>query len=171
MRLNRRDDERERWSPTVQRALKKAEELGLRPPRHPGGVQPRLPEDITGLDDRQLMDKLTEFTRWGDYSTVQLGLAAAEEKTAEAQIKRAEARALIGAFGDRSAKGIQDIKNAQRRLDADDEHQRYLEAYALRKLLEGIDEGIDKDGFSVSRELTRRLGREPRDRRERRWGT
>lgn len=102
---------------------------------------------------------------------MQLGLAAAEEKAAEAQIKRAEAQALIGQFGDRTVKGIQDIKNAQRRLDADGEHQRHLEAYALRKLLEGVDESIDKDGFVVSRELTRRLGREPRDRRERRYGT
>lgn len=169
--MDRRNEDDGRWGPTVRAALRRAEQLGLHPPRHPGGAQPRLPEDITSLGDAALMDMLTRYTRWGDYSTVQLGLAAAEEKAAEAQIKRAEAQALIGQFGDRTVKGIQDIKNAQRRLDADGEHQRHLEAYALRKLLEGVDESIDKDGFVVSRELTRRLGREPRDRRERRYGT
>jgi hypothetical protein len=44
------------------------------------------------------------------------------------------------------------------------------EAYAYRKLIEALYNAVDRDAFLVSRELTRRIGREQKDRRRERHG-
>lgn len=110
------------------------------------------------------------LTRWGDYSTVQLALAIADRKALEEAAKDAEARALVRGWGERTKTMKQDEERARKRLDAGEANQQFLDAYALEKLLEGVTSALEDDAFAVSRELTRRLGREPRDRRERRWG-
>lgn len=43
------------------------------------------------------------------------------------------------------------------------------EAYAYRKLVEALYNSVEKDSFVVSRELTRRIGRNDRDKRSDKW--
>ena len=44
------------------------------------------------------------------------------------------------------------------------------EAYAYRKLVEALYSAVDGKSFVVSRELTRRIGRNDRDRRQEKYG-
>src|SRR4051812_2944514 len=137
VRVPRRRDEEEDWSPAVLDAVRRAERLSLGPPRRPRDERPDLDEeDLTEQSDEDLIELLRLITVWADYSTVQLGLAAAKEKELLEKAEDAEAQALIRGWGEATPK--QDYARARKRMAAEGDRQRGLEAYALRKLLEGV---------------------------------
>jgi hypothetical protein len=164
VQVERRNRDVRQWSPTVRKALEQAEAMGLDPPRRPHDRLPELPDDLTGVSDRRLMDLLAQLTSWGGYSTVQLGLVAAEEKVLEQQIQQVEDRYVLTDEGKTN-----DLQRARKRQQSIRQQQQHLEAHALRKLLEGVTEELEDKTFAVSREITRRGIREPRERRDRRW--
>lgn len=75
-------------------------------------------------------------------------------------ISRSSAKNVTGAKAD--ATGDPEVATAKEAKD---------EAYAYRKMVGAIYEATDRKAQVVSRELTRRVGREPREGRAGRWST
>jgi len=100
----------------------------------------------------------------------QLALAEVDERYADALLTRLEAQALIRDWG-----GARDdrVTLAKAKRDGDPDVQAAQDelqvAYARRKLVQALVEASEKNVAVVSRELSRRIGNEPTDRRERRW--
>lgn len=108
-----------------------------------------------------------EFTRWADYSGGQLALADVDEKFATAYIDRLKAMGLV-------AGGSEKVTTARAASSLEPEfveaQQTQLEAYARRKLLTARHEAFERDAAVISRELTRRVERDPSVRRTNRLG-
>jgi hypothetical protein len=142
--------------------------LGL--PRQPEDDPPELPRDLSDLNDRELIDLLTEINRWADYSGGQLALAESDERSLEFAKAQAENAALVRNYGG----GRDSVQAAKAARSSDplvlEAERKLLFAYALRKVLNARHEAFERDAFAVSRELTRRLGRDPVERRTNRYG-
>jgi hypothetical protein len=97
-------------------------------------------------------------------------MAAVDERTADSAVERARAIALARNWaGD---KDRVNIAKANAELDSElmKARARHDETYAYRKLLEAVHESFVRDAAVVSRELTRRVDKEPPARRSDRWG-
>lgn len=139
-------------------------ELGWVPPR-PSQEPPVMPDELTDLTDSELMKLMTAVNKWANHLGYQLSRAQVAEKFAAQLVEK------LSAF--------QQIKNKGGSVTAmkasvwDDEHyadarQKEHDAYAHRKLVEALYNAVDRDSFVLSRELTRRIGRNDRDRRQNR---
>ncbi|WP_159073492.1 hypothetical protein [Streptomyces sp. RTd22] len=113
------------------------------------------------------MELFVELTRWEEYAGTQLAAAAIDEKDAESALERCKALAAVKAKNEKSV-------TAQKAAAASDDDvlevdAEYREAYAVRKLTEAIHKGAERKAAVVSRELTRRVGRNDRESRATRW--
>jgi hypothetical protein len=152
-------------------AAKRAlERDGLCLPAKPKFEIPEVPTRITDVDDPTLMNLFVRHTHWRGYLSGQLALAEVDERFAEDHLQRLESIALIRDWG-----GARDdrVTLAKAKRDTDPEVQEASDAlqlaYARRKIIQGIVESSDGNVKLISREITRRVGNEPTDRRERRW--
>lgn len=141
-------------------------EQGVVMPHRPPHDIPELPEELTDLDDAALMRLFVRLTRWTEYMGVQLAAAEVDEKSSVDQLEWKRAVAIAGS----SAKSV----TAAKAEAADDEDTRAAknvkdEAYAFRKMVGAIYDSTDRKAQVVSRELTRRVGRDPRENRAGRW--
>lgn len=113
------------------------------------------------------MSLFRALTEWGSYQGARLAVAEVEEAYAEAEVKRLESIAQAKNSG---AKNVTTIKSMTYTdpefIEAKDTH---FKAYANVKLLRGIYEATEKRATLLSRELTRRVGRDPREGRNGRW--
>lgn len=141
-------------------------------PRYKGvDGPPKLPLRLAELDDPELMRLFVALTRWTDYIGGQVALAEIDVREIEAVLTQAEATVLIsnwtGAKEDRVA-----IARAERDVDETvvDFRTKLDVAVAYKKLMGTVYDSAERDAAVVSRELTRRVGREPHDRRADRWG-
>lgn len=93
-----------------------------------------------------------------------------EERCAEDRLARLEAEALIKNWGGSREDRVA-VAKAERTLDprVQEATEALQLAYARRKITQGIVEAAEKNVALISRELTRRVGHEPADRRDRRW--
>lgn len=135
--------------------------------RQPQDEPPDLPRDLPGLPDDELMDLFSQVNQWRKYLRLQLAMAEADESSAAAQERNAEAIALAKS----GARTVAEMK-AIARDDASYAAAAALhaETYSYRKLVSALFENVDSDAFLLSRELTRRTAEAPRDRRaSRRW--
>lgn len=131
-------------------------------PEEPDDEVPRLPDDITGINDRRLMTLLSVFVAWQNYANAELARAEIIEEQAERHMKSVTALAMLRI----DAKTVTEQKNvAQDRPEVVAATEVWLTAYARRKLLKVAAEGYENMGFVVSREITRRIGRDPQERR------
>lgn len=155
-----------------------AEKAGLEFVGKPGGGSPVLPEDPTTLDDSQLMVLFTRFVAWADFSASQLAFAEVDENAAKAALDEKKDIILIRHMP--SSEALRKREETMTRVKAEvDTHadvvelqQKFLNAYALRKLLNVTFERYDRDAALLSRELTRRTGgQDPKQRRVSRWST
>jgi hypothetical protein len=137
------------------------------PPR-PRSPIPNVPDDITELDDRELLGLMTEMTRWSEHLGVQLAMAEVDERWVEVEMERARALALLA--GD--AKDVTRTKakayESEAYLDAE---ARYHEAMAYRTLVGVLFNNTERWSSLLSRDLTRRVNRDPRERRVERYNT
>lgn len=135
---------------------------------------PELPEDITDLDDVELMRLMTACTAWVDFASVKLSVSQVTERRCEMELKSIRANELILSWGDNTGRDGK-VTIAEARRDSSPRvteiNQLALDAYAQRKRLEVRVEALVRDAAAISRELTRRLGSEGPRRREARWGT
>lgn len=113
------------------------------------------------------MSLFREFTEWVAYQGAQLAIAEVEEQSAVEDVKRME---TMSAARNSGAKTVTAAKAAiwedSGYIDARDAQFR---AQAYKKMLGGIYEATEKKQVLLSRELTRRVGRDPRDNRNGKW--
>jgi len=116
------------------------------------------------------MELFSQFIGWQNYVSVSLAEADVAENDAETAVKYAEATALVetwtGAKEDRVT-----VARAERELAPDVRKARdaYNKAYAHRKRVSVLVDNFERSAALISRELSRRIGREPVDRRQLRW--
>jgi len=107
------------------------------------------------------------LTRWADFSGGQLALAEVDETYAEALLDKLKALGYVKGSGDK-------VTTARAEMQLDDDYQAAvqskLEAYARRKLLIARHTAFERDAAVVSRELSRRIERDPSQRRTARMG-
>jgi len=154
-----------------ERAHAELERQRLSLPAQPDVSIPRLPEDITGLDDPYLMELFTELTSWASYMAGQLACSQIDERASQRILDLAVATALLSGW-----KGGSDarVTVAKATIVTDVEVQRLRqtldERYAYRKLVEVLSTNVERDATLVSREITRRGTSEPRRNRSDKWG-
>lgn len=154
-----------------ERAKDRARKRGLRLPERPEGEVPVLtaPDgDLGEWSDGVLMTQFTLFTRWADHLNVEVALAEITEATAERIFRRIRDVAMLGVS---PARGQVTAAKAAAGLSAEviEAEDEAASAKAYRKLVQSLYENVERDASLLSRELTRRLGRDPYERRERRW--
>lgn len=117
------------------------------------------------------MELFVRLTRWADFLGGELSSLEVDEREAEAKVSFAEASALVMQWGARNKDDTITLAKAHGQQDRDViKAQDALQVvYAKRKLTNSIYTAVDRDAAAVSRELTRRLGRNDRESRADRW--
>ena len=148
-------------------AKRQAERQRYDLPDRPREPLPKIPDDITELADEELVVMMTLLTRWAEHLGVQLAMAEVDERWAEAGMEKERAVALL----DGSAKDVTQRKakayQSEEFLEAE---EKYHEAMAYRKLVAVLFNNAERWSALLSRDLTRRVNREPRERRVNRSG-
>lgn len=130
-------------------------------PRRPGRAFPDIPDDPTEMTDADLMRLMTSLTKWAEFLGTQLACAEVDERHAETAMEKA--RALATLSGGRS---VTEQKAKAYESDAyNDAREKYQTAHAYRKLVNVVFDNCDRFSALMSRELTRRVNRDPRERR------
>lgn len=132
-------------------------------PKRPDGEPPELPEELTELRDRELMSLFSDLNRWSAHLGYQLSAAQVDERYAGLRVEKLTALAQIRNKGG-SVSAMKAGAMADEDLVAAKEEEQ--KAFAYRKLVEALYNAVDGKSFVVSRELTRRIGRADRDRRQ-----
>jgi hypothetical protein len=139
------------------RAEMEKRQLSLR--KRPNFGTPRLPINLTSLDDDEIMELLVKFTKYQDYIAGQLSLIEIDESAAKSNLEVAKARHMVeGWTGASDAKVT--ISKARAVLD-----EKVGEAAtvvttleAKRKVFSILENTMARDAAVVSREITRRTG-------------
>jgi hypothetical protein len=134
------------------------------PPRPEEEILPLDGKDLTDLTDQRLMHLLAHYTVWADYLNGEFAVSEVEENEALVRLKRAQAESLIR---NPPKKGEMTIGKADRDADPKviERQDAHDAAYAYRKLMKVLYDRVVADAAVVSRELTRRVGREAPQRR------
>lgn len=136
-------------------------------PTRPQGNVPALPDDPTELHDSALMSLFSSLTEWVGYMGTQLAAAEVDERSSSDALEQHKA---LSAVRNASEKTVTAAKARAYEDPAFVEAQEaYRERHAYRKLLEGLYKATEAKSTLLSRELTRRVGREPREGRAGRW--
>jgi hypothetical protein len=151
------------------------DELGLALDEHPENESvPHVPEDITDLSDRDLMVLFTELVSWQNYAASRLAVVRNEEEEVEAQVRYEASIATLEGMPTEYKSNTPLATIAKALRDTDDEvvklEERLRGIQAKRRLLGTVVENLERNAALVSRELTRRVNIDPRDRRDSRWG-
>jgi hypothetical protein len=143
-------------------AKRQAESQRYSLPPRPKSPLPVVPDDVTDLDDPDLVGMMTQLTRWAEHLGVQLAMAEVDERWADAAREKEKALALL----DGTAKDVTQRKakayESENFLKAE---EKYHEAMAYRKLVGVLFDNADRWSALLSRELTRRVNLDPRTRR------
>jgi hypothetical protein len=148
-------------------ARRRLEQHQIVMPTRPGNAFPELPEDLTEQSDARLMKLFAQVTRWSEYLSAQVAAAEIDERYSEALLEKTKA---LLSLEHRNEKTVHAAKahawSDETYLDAVEEHER---AYAFRKLITAVYENAERTSALLSRELTRRVNRDTRERRVDRW--
>ena len=113
------------------------------------------------------MTLFSEFTSWQNFAATKFAEAEVEETRAEAAVRYQEAIVMMQApVGDRVTvtkalmTGVPEVVAARDRV---------IQAYANRKMTSVVYGNCERVVSLISRELSRRIGREPTERRSMRW--
>jgi len=128
---------------------------------------PNLPRDLTSLSDQRLMNLFSEYVSWQNYAATEFARCEVEEARADAAVRYAEASVMILSSDKETVTktkatmiNVPDVQAAR---------DRALEAYAARKMTSVVHANCERCVSLISRELTRRVGREGPERRNSRW--
>lgn len=155
-----------------QQALSRVRREGLLLPPKPDEGAPRLPRELSEISDPVLMTLLSEYTQWASYLGTIVVQAEIDEQEAENTAETLGATIMVKNWGG----GRDDrVSLAKAHRETDPEYLKaravWAEAKAYRKLIGRLYDNVDGEKATVSREITRRVGREPVERRDRRWNT
>jgi hypothetical protein len=156
----------EKSATRADQAVAELEEHELALPSEPTFALPRLPTNLTDISDEKLMGYMVKFTRFQDYVQGQLALAEIKESDTKSALELKQAQFLAATWVGPSESRVA-IQKAE--AASDPEVQKLDNAYELararRKLRAVLFESLGRDAAVVSRELTRRIGREDTSRR------
>ena len=142
-------------SPIGEQTVDTLEKQGFKlPPAPDVEDQPALPEDLSDLDDRMLMDEFSLFTAWADYANAQVGLATIAEREAEREL---EYKTGLFWSDQPRTKSVTMIKaEAAQEPQVVTDQDRFDRAQAYRRMVSVVAERYERDAMVLSRELTRR---------------
>lgn len=148
---------------------KKGLELPTRPAAY--GL-PKLPTNLTDQDDSKIMRLLAQFTRYQDHLAGLLALAEIDETAAANLLEIAKARHMAGNWTGPSSDRVA-ISKANATLDkgVQECEQALEQCRAKRKVYGVLVESLARSAAVVSRELSRRIGNQPTERRNSRFNT
>ena len=114
------------------------------------------------------MDLFSIYTQWQNFAATELAEAEVEEAKCEAVVKYQEAAHMVSNW---DAKDKVTVARAEFTIAPDvvEARKNHLTAYAMRKMAAVVYDNCDRTCKLLSRELTRRLGRDPWERRQMRW--
>ena len=119
---------------------------------------PRVPSDLTAVDDEDLMLLYSVLTAWADFASTQVSCAQVDERAASNELSQKESMLMAALKGNGAAKDRVTYTKAQ--VAADDSiaalKAEVEERHAYRKVVESLLNNIERDSALVSRELTRR---------------
>jgi hypothetical protein len=117
-----------------------------------------MPKDISLLESDELSALFTRLTAWSNFVAGQLAASQVDEKVLEKRRDMLEAKLLI--MKDTSKVKGERVTMMKAQVMADpnfiDVEERYMNAYAYRKMLEVVYNNFERDVALVSREITRR---------------
>lgn len=143
---------------------------GVSLPQRPDEGVPEIPLDISDINDTTLMNLFARYVAWQNFIALRLTEAEIAEANVATELRVGEAEALVsnwtGAKEDRVT-----IARAERTIDPEVRslQDRYDTARAHRKMLDTLASNMERAAALVSREITRRVGREPLERRVNKW--
>jgi len=149
----------------ARRAASTLEEQGIlvgRWARQPLDDPPDVPRDLTELRDRELMELYQRVNNWVKYLGLQLSTAQVDERHDAAVVVRIEA---LKGYDFRRIDAKTQAHSDPQYVAAKDKAEA---AHGYRKLVEALYNNVDKDSFTLSREITRRGNRSARDGRHNR---
>jgi hypothetical protein len=112
------------------------------------------------------MEVFAQYVAWENFIGEELVRAEVEELRAESYKRIAEARFIASFESDLKSGRVTAAKSAARQdPDVELAEDRYVRAYAMRKALQAQQASLARTSSFVSRELSRRIGREPVERR------
>ena len=118
---------------------------------------PKFPIDITAVDDQELMVLATKYMENYNFIRTQVALAALAEMEAENIYTTAEAKAMLSKSNGKSTEKATMLKSA---VITDPEieslNMAKMHTYAYRKMLETMQDNLERYYNLTSRELTRR---------------
>ena len=120
----------------------------------PADEIPQIPEDITLLGDRDLMNLYAEFTAWVNFFSTQLARCESDELEQASFVRRAEARAQAASESKTVAGAKAEAQDDAGVIRATDT---YVEMKAKKKAITIYMESLERAANLLSRELTRRL--------------
>ena len=120
--------------------------------------QPPMPKDISLLESDELSALFTRLTAWSNFVAGQLAASQVDEKVLEKRRDMLEAKLLI--MKDTSKVKGERVTMMKAQVMSDpgfmEIEERYMGAYAYRKMLEVVYNNFERDVALVSREITRR---------------
>jgi len=151
-------------------AKAKLKRQGLYLPRRPVFARPKLPSNLTDLDDAQLMALFVRFTRYQDHVHGLVATAEIDEHAVETMLEIAKARYLAKSWTGSSSDRIA-VAKAEATLDVQvrDYDDQFASCKALRKMYVVLFDSLTRDASVVSREISRRIGRSDGERRSDRY--
>lgn len=154
---------------TQQRAKSKVRTRGFELPTRPAGEFPELQveEDFSTWSDAEVIHQMAVFARWAEFASTEMAMAETIEDRAERIFRRVRDETMISQPSGTvtAAKAIAGLSDAV--IEAEEE---LASAKAYRRLVQSLLSNLDRSQSVLSRELTRRVGREGPERRDARWG-
>ena len=128
---------------------------------------PEIPDDLTIIGDDMLMRLFSRYVAWQNYAATDLALAEIREAQSEANVKYTEAMNMSS----HSSRDKVTMVRAEMAIDPEVDKARSdaLMAYAQRKMTQMVYGNCERCANLISREISRRIGREPNERRSSRW--
>mgnify|MGYP006267037819 CR=1 FL=1 len=119
---------------------------------------PRLPEDLTQLDDESLMELFSKLTAYNNFLATQLACAFIDERNAEKDLEQEESVSFLKHYNGKATKDTMTLIKAKVAVEPVVKQLKevHLGRYNYRKLVEVMVDNVQRDAALVSRELTRR---------------
>lgn len=121
---------------------------------------------MTSLSDKDLMGLFSQFVSWQNYVDQQFSDAEMQEASCLSEKHVAEALAMAGSSAKQVAKQKAEMLSNPTVQQKD---EAWLKAKAMRKALAIQRDALERMSNFLSRELSRRISREPVERRQSRF--
>lgn len=138
--------------------LQSLENQGLRLNTSMKMETPKLPTDLTEIDDETLMELFAKLTAYNNFLATQLACAFIDERNAEKDLEQEESISFLKHYNGKATKDTMSLIKAKVAVEPVVKQLKevHLGRYNYRKLVEVMVDNVQRDTALVSRELTRR---------------